>query len=1112
MSAAAEITLFTKQAGPNDPDGALMSKRIKLGADGKPVSDGSPCRMSNGSAETMPADDAAALAKLINTMRQSQALSVGSIKNSNGSTPVRVVTAKKLKEQNNPDSIARTREHIVFRPGARAWMLIDTDSKGMPPEVRAQPTVAGGYWNALLQVAPGLARAERAMRGSTSAGLSHRDTGVRFQGSDGQHNYVLAQDGSDIPRALRALHDRCCLHALGWFLIGSVGQLLERSIIDAAVRSSEHLAFEGPPDVVPPLLQDQDTRVCLPFAGVAIDTRTAIPDLSQAEKQMLQVLKENQRQALEPLAQPIRAAADQRLVEDLIARTGMPRTHAIRQVQARHRGVLGPEIMLTTDYHGAVSVGQILADPEKYIGETLCDPLEGPAYGYTKAQVRRSARQPGRVFINSFAHGGATFDLTHDVHSARRLLAATPEAELGNVLCEVVACADLEEDETRQLLTFCAERAPKIGLRVFTRRLKDDRLRRDKARRAAVEMARQAAGAIDQRQRRPCPPTDGEVTPVVRDVDRVLSEDDSEYPPMRRPGGSLVEVRLQVPFDMHQLTSDTGNAEPDAKLIPPPPELLMETMTPTTVNMLIERYFIWEKTDNDGNFLYNSGPAERFLQAFMQLNPTESGLPHIRSVVTAPMILANGDVLDGVGLDRSNGLYYAIEPSLRDCLPQGEITSDDVQREMRFLLDEWLGDVLTDAKGKLIAISMGLSIIQRHLLDQRPAFLITAGQRGGGKTTLIHMTVMAALGRMASAAAWSTEPEERRKALFSYFLQGVAAIAWDNLPTGTAIACAHIEESLTSPTYTDRILSFSKSGTTLTSAIQMFSANNATFSGDMASRGLRIRLETDDPHPEDRAVKHSDPIGWTQANRARLLRAFYTSLIYACRERPANQEAKTRFKRWWNLVGWPVELAASLVGWPVDFSELFKESEEQDSVVHGVVAALRLLSGQFGSVERGSNTPDNVRFMARDIGRLIKDGEDARAQKNRTQKTLWDPDAAKGADPAVTTADGFLEMIEGLTGRRQRSPSSKVIGRVLNKIVGRPVELDDATIGILRLHTLHGDVRYHVETHGGARRPGNDRVDYYSTQPTASQPDNKHLRPDDEADGSREPDEWEVSL
>ena len=58
--------------------------------------------------------------------------------------------------------------------------------------------------------------------------------------------------------------------------------------------------------------------------------------------------------------------------------------------------------------------------------------------------------------------------------------------------------------------------------------------------------------------------------------------------------------------------------------------------------------------------------------------------------------------------------------------------------------------------------------MERALLPQRPAFFITAGQRGGGKTTTIHMISMAVLGMPAAAAAWSPSEEERRKALLAY--------------------------------------------------------------------------------------------------------------------------------------------------------------------------------------------------------------------------------------------------------------------------------------------------------------------------------------------------------
>jgi len=81
---------------------------------------------------------------------------------------------------------------------------------------------------------------------------------------------------------------------------------------------------------------------------------------------------------------------------------------------------------------------------------------------------------------------------------------------------------------------------------------------------------------------------------------------------------------------------------------------------------------------------------------------------------------------------------------------------------MRFLADDWLIDVATDYEGKCILIALALTILERLLLPERPAFIVTAGQRGGGKTTAVHLISLAVLGHRAAAVAWSTSEEERR--------------------------------------------------------------------------------------------------------------------------------------------------------------------------------------------------------------------------------------------------------------------------------------------------------------------------------------------------------------
>src|SRR5246127_5096286 len=132
----------------------------------------------------------------------------------------------------------------------------------------------------------------------------------------------------------------------------------------------------------------------------------------------------------------------------------------------------------------------------------------------------------------------------------------------------------------------------------------------------------------------------------------------------------------------------------------------------------------------------------------------------------APLLNASGRLIDGVGLDRATGLFHRINPALRSCLPQGEPTQEEIKEALKFLLTEWLVDVALDPVGKCVAVLMALTLLQRALLPERPAFFVTAGQRGGGKTTLVHMIMVAVLGRRAAAAGWSESVEERKKALF----------------------------------------------------------------------------------------------------------------------------------------------------------------------------------------------------------------------------------------------------------------------------------------------------------------------------------------------------------
>jgi hypothetical protein len=182
-----------------------------------------------------------------------------------------------------------------------------------------------------------------------------------------------------------------------------------------------------------------------------------------------------------------------------------------------------------------------------------------------------------------------------------------------------------------------------------------------------------------------------------------------------------------------------------------------------------------------------------------------------------------------------------------------------VARAYRYLVDEWLVDVAADREGKAVLLAYALSIIERILFSERPTFYVTAGQRGGGKTTVLIMLTLAVLGITPAAMAWSGGADERKKAIFSVLREGAPLLIWDNIPRGAVIGCPHIERASTTGLYKDRVLGVSEAASAPAYTIIAFTGNNIRPKSDTASRSLIARLNLDRLDPENRPFVH-DPI------------------------------------------------------------------------------------------------------------------------------------------------------------------------------------------------------------------------------------------------------------
>ncbi|WP_425043983.1 hypothetical protein [Primorskyibacter sp. S87] len=287
--------------------------------------------------------------------------------------------------------ITRTNADLPHHQGP-GLLVIDSDGIGDFNTIHA----------ALIAAAPGLT--SQAMLHTSSS--SSRITGLT--GDTGAHTALHVIDATDIPRAVTALHKRMVLTGNARHKLSKNGTFLDRSLVDVA------LAKPSQPIFIRAHLDEgihQDKIFLLRPGAEMLDSRTAIPDLTEAETLAYEQAIAKAKLDMMPEIERVRGEyADQRIAT-LIA-TGVEPVEARASVMASFGGDLGPHHQITLSTGEIVTVGQILSAPEQYHGKACRDPIE-PDYG--SAGVAKIYASQSLPQIHSFAHGGALYRLRSDL-------------------------------------------------------------------------------------------------------------------------------------------------------------------------------------------------------------------------------------------------------------------------------------------------------------------------------------------------------------------------------------------------------------------------------------------------------------------------------------------------------------------------------------------------------------------------------------------------------------------------------------------------------------------------------------------------------------------------
>ena len=1018
-----DVVVFTKPEKHG-----IATKRIKL-VNGEIDSDASECRMWEGVARVEHMHDLQSYAALINSLSSQEFICLGTIKEAfkpRQGEKVRVVSRDIYASlADKKGSITRTLDYFEF-PAGVGPMLLDIDFKGMPADVRLK----GKPWDILVSLFPMLGNAARVERSSTSSGLYDAKT------AKSSHIYPIVQDAGDIKRVIDVIFDTLWANGFGWSLASKGGAVLTRGLIDASVGSPERPIFEGAPAVEPPLAQDKSRRATA-IDGSILDTHAAFPDLTAEIKQRAKQARAEWRARLKPEAEKVQKTKTEERVEKAVHKAKAnnqtpPVRDRLRRELTRaydENSLLAPDFELEFDDPaiGVVTVAEVLSDRTRFIGQTLADPLEGPTYGRCKALVMED-RFNGGLFLHSFAHGGMGYRLVLNETKIRAMIeAAKPEGAV-NVFLEAMDEAALFPGGEEVLAALCAKQAghPMTGPRVL-------RLLRER-RNDQQEAKRQAKLAKDGRVVLKAPPRDGEVRKPALAIDAALANLNALDAPVRNLNGRLAEV-VKVPTPgLHLLTAANANSVGgERKLIEAPPEFTIREMTDARAGVVVERHIRLEATLGDGK-KRSVALRDSWAKALNALHD-ESRLPIVSGIQTLPLVCAGADgsisIRKTSGIDRASGVMFIIDPEIAAALPDPEtITSKDAEQAYDRLVNGWFSEVAASDDNKAVLVSIPLTVVQRLLLRAaRPGYLITAPVAGAGKTTVAHMISEALFGR-AAAAAWSSNPETRRTALFSYLLAVTPLLLWDNIARETALNCDFVNAALTSPTISDRMYHTQTTREAAATTIQVFTGNSIIASGDMRSRVFKAALMVDREDPENRPFKCSDPLRWTRENRASILHDLYTILCW----RPgAPVREKTRMKTWHRMIGHPIELLSG-----VDFESRISESGGADPTREGLATVVRMLEERF---ERDV-------FHARDVAWAMhpapSDDEDDDAAPTPS-KPAWTSEEIEQFQDGLQTAMDKKE--ETSRGRGQADAWTSIrIGRRLQVLADMPVMINHCTM------------------------------------------------------------------
>lgn len=388
------------------------------------------------------------------------------------------------------------------------------------------------------------------------------------------------------------------------------------------------------------------------------------------------------------------------------------------------------------------------------------------------------------------------------------------------------------------------------------------------------------------------------------------------------------------------------------------------------------------------------------------------GSPELRSIITGPILVGSKQAITKPGYYEETGTLY-VGTDLQIEMPP--LTRESAVAAAERLLDIVCDFPFAKPSHKAAWLSGLLTLFARTSIPAAvPMFMVVATDKDSGKSLLVRISTLIAAGFHETNPMAGGDEAELEKRVIAAMLQGKTILVMDNEANGSDIGGAWLDQMLTSPCLTGRILGESTM-VTLENKMTIFTTGNSLRISPKADTSRRIIVSYLD-RPEDRLphYKHGDAdelMEMVQERRGQFATDVLTILLaYQKAGAPRFARSYSSYEDWDRHVRQPL----LWLGLPDPIQGLNDSPLPMDAQKAAISSAIQAFAGLIEALGRPSASTSEV-F----------------AEYSKRQMT--DGFGQQGRDPILTDIDTAIELM----GLKTKTLTATTLQYKLRDIAGK---------------------------------------------------------------------------